>query len=120
MQLNYLTRSKDEMFKKIIIFITCLCLCSCVNTRHVEQSILEHQEQIDRAEEGKRIRDRAIEECIRELALISGRSEEMGGDIEDIIRELDLYYAAVQRLLRAAGYRTDEEQRVEETSDKSD
>lgn len=108
------------MCKKLFIIIACLCLCSCVNTRYTEQPILEHQEQVDRTEEGKRIRDRAIEECIRELALISGRSEEMGNDIEDVIRELDLYYAAVQRLLRAAGYRTDEEQRAEESPVVSD
>lgn len=109
-----------EKIKKLFVIIACLCLCSCLNTRHTEQSILEHQKQIDRVEEGKRIRDRAIEECIRELALISGRSEEMGGDVEDIIRELDLYHAAVQRLLRAAGYRTDEEQATEESSIMSD
>lgn len=108
------------MVKKLFVIIACLCLCSCLNTRHTEQSVLEHQKQIDRVEEGKRIRDRAIEECIRELALITGRSEEMGGDVEDIIRELDLYHTAVQRLLRAAGYRTDEEQAVEESSIMSD
>lgn len=109
-----------EKIKKLFVIIACLCLCSCLNTRHNEQSVLEHQKQIDRVEEGKRIRDRAIEECIRELALISGRCEEMGGDVEYIIREFDLYHAAVQRLLRAAGYRTDEEQTVEESSNKSD
>lgn len=98
------------MFKKIIIVIMCLCLCSCVHTRHNDSTILEHQKQIDRTEEGKRVRDRAIEECLRELDHIATKSEGMGGDIEDIIRELDLYQSAVQRLLRAAGYREDEEQ----------
>jgi len=109
-----------EKIKKLFIVIACMCLCSCVTTRHTEQSVLEHQKQIDRVEEGKRVRDRAIEECLRELAYIAGRSEEMGGDIEDIIRELDLYHAAVQRLLRAAGYTADEEQTTEESSSKSD
>ena len=104
------------MFKKIFICIICLCLCACTSSRHTEQSVLEHQKQIDRTEESIRTRDRAIDTCIRELAYIAGRSEEMGGDIEDIIRELDLYHAAVQRLLRAAGYRTDEEQTVEKGS----
>lgn len=108
------------MFKKIFICIICLCLCSCASSRHTEQSILEHQKQIDRTEESIRARDRAIDTCLRELAYIAGRSEEMGGDIDDIIRELDLYHAAVQRLLRAAGYRTDEEQTVEEGSDMFD
>ena len=108
------------MFKKIFICIICLCLCSCASSRHTEQSILEHQKQIDRTEESIRTRDRAIDTCIRELAHIAGRSEEMGGDIDDIIRELDLYHAAVQRLLRAAGYRTDEEQTIEEGSDMFD
>ena len=105
------------MFKKIFICIICLCLCSCTSSRHSEQSVLEHQKQIDRTEESIRTRDRAIDTCIRELEYITGRSEEMGGDIEDIVRELDLYHAAVQRLLRAAGYRTDEEQTTEEGSD---
>ena len=104
------------MLKKVIVILACLCLCSCVSSRHTEQSVLEHQKQIDRAEEGKRIRDRAIEDCIRELDHITTKSEGMGGDIEDIIRELDLYHTAVQRLLRAAGYRTDEEPASEESS----
>lgn len=105
------------MVKKALLIVACLCLCSCVSSRHTEQSVLEHQRQIDRAEEGVRVRDRAIDACIRELANIAGRSEEMGGDVEDIIRELDLYHAAVQRLLRAAGYTTDEEQTIEEGTD---
>ena len=104
------------MLKKIFICITCLCLCSCASSRHTEQSILEHQKQIDRTEESIRARDRAIDTCLRELAHIAGRSEEMGGDIDDIIRELDLYHAAVQRLLRAAGYTADSEQTAEESS----
>lgn len=106
------------MFKKIFILIICFCFCSCASSRHTEQSILEHQKQIDRTEESIRARDRAIDTCLRELAYISARNEEMGGDIDDIITQLDLYHAAVQRLLRAAGYRTDEEQTIEETSDK--
>ena len=105
------------MSKKIFLCIACLCLCACTSSRHTEQSVLEHQKQIDRTEESIRARDRAIDTCLRELAYIAGRSEEMGGDIDDIIRELDLYHTAVQRLLRAAGYRTDEEQTVEEGSD---
>ena len=105
------------MLKKIFLCTACLWLCACVSSRHTEQSVLEHQKQIDRTEESIRTRDRAIDTCIRELAYIAGRSEEMGGDIDDIIRELDLYHAAIQRLLRAAGYRTDEEQTVEEGSD---
>lgn len=105
------------MVKKIFICIICLCLCSCASSRHTEQSVLEHQKQIDRTEESIRTRDRAIDACLRELTYIAGRSEEMGGDIDDIIRELDLYQSAVQRLLRAAGYRTDEEQAAEESSD---
>ena len=104
------------MFKKIFICIICLCLCSCTSSGHTEQPILEHQKQIDRTEESIRARDRAIDTCIRELAYIAGRSEEMGGDIEDIIRELDLYHAAVQRLLRAAGYTAGNEQTAEESS----
>lgn len=105
------------MFKKLIVICACLCLCSCISSRHTEQSVLEHQKQIDRAEEGKRIRDRAIEDCLRELDRITAKSEGMGGDIEDVIRELDLYHAAIERLLRAAGYRTDEEPAIEESTD---
>lgn len=105
------------MLKKIFLGICCLCLCACVTSRHTEQPVLEHQRQIDRAEEGIRVRDSAIDTCIRELAHITGRSESMGGDIEDIIRELDLYQSAVRRLLQAAGYRTDEESTTEEGTD---
>ena len=105
------------MSKKIFLCIACLCFCACTSSRHTEQSVLEHQKQIDRTEESIRARDRAIDTCLRELAYIAGRSEEMGGDIEDIIRELDLYHAAVQRLLRATGYGTNEEQTTEESSD---
>ena len=108
------------MSKKIFLCIACLCLCACTSSRHTEQSVLEHQKQIDRTEESIRTRDRAIDTCLRELAYIAGRSEEMGGDIDDIIRELDLYHAAVQRLLRATGYRTDEKQTTEESSDMVD
>ena len=105
------------MGKKILLVVACLCLCSCVSSRHTEQSVLEHQRQVDRAEESIRVRDRAIEDCLRELDHIATKSEGMGGDIEDVIRELDLYQSAVQRLLQAAGYRTDEEQTIEEGTD---
>lgn len=98
------------MAKKLLLIVTCLCFCSCVHTRHNDNTVLEHQKQIDRTEEGIRARDRAIEDCLRELDHIATKSEGMGGDIEDIIRELDEYQSAVQRLLRAAGYREDEEQ----------
>lgn len=108
------------MSKKIFICIISLCLCSCASSRHTEQSVLEHQKQIDRTEESIRTRDRAIDTCLRELAYITGRSEEMGGDIEDIIRELDLYHTAVQRLLRAAGYTADEEQTTEKDNNQFD
>ena len=104
------------MFKKIFICIICLCLCACASSRHTEQSVLEHQKQIDRTEESIRTRDRAIDTCLRELAYITRRSEEMEGDIDDIVRELDLYHAAVQRLLRAAGYTAGNEQAAEESS----
>ena len=108
------------MFKKIFICIICLCLCACASSRHTEQSVLKHQKQIDRTEESIRTRDRAIDTCLRELAHIAGRSEEMGGDIEDIVQELDLYHTAVQRLLRAAGYTTDEEQTAEKANNQLD
>ena len=108
------------MVKKIFICIICLCLCACASSRHTEQSILEHQKQIDRAEESIRTRDRAIDACLRELAYITGRSEEMGGDIDDIITQLDLYHTAVQRLLRAAGYTADEEQAAEKDNNQLD
>ena len=108
------------MFKKIFLCIICLCLCACVSSRHTEQSVLEHQKQIDRTEESIRTRDRAINTCIRELAYIAGRSEEMGGDIDDIIRELDLYHAAVQRLLQATGYTAGKEQAIKKSSNMPD
>ena len=108
------------MLKKILICIACLCLCSCASSRHTEQSVLEHQKQIDRVEESIRARDRAIDTCLRELAYITGRSEEMGGDIKDIIRELDLYHAAVQQLLQATGYTAGKKQAIKKSSNMPD
>ena len=100
------------MVKKITpIIAVCLLLCSCVCTRRTAGAeVLEYQRQIDRTEESIRVRDRAIKECLRELDHIASRSEDMGGDIEDMIRELDEYQSAVQRLLRATGYREGQEQ----------
>ena len=109
------------MLKKIFLFVVCLAFTSCATCRREPDStVLEAQRQADRLEEGIRARDRAIENCYRELEAITRRSEEMGGDIDDIIELLDLYHTTVQRLLRAAGYRTDEEQDLEEDSGEPD
>lgn len=109
------------MLKKIFMCVVCLALVACTTCRREPDStILEAQRQADRLEEGIRARDRAIENCLRELETITRRCETMGGTIDDIIIELDLYHTAVQRLLRAAGYRTDEEQDLEEDSDEPD
>ncbi len=106
------------MLKKIFLFVICIALCSCATVRRgSDPTILEAQRQADRLEEGIRARDRAIENCLRELEAITRRSEEMGGTIDDIIIELDLYHTAVQRLLRAAGYTTDEESDLDEDPD---
>jgi len=90
------------MGKKICLFISilfCLLICSCTSTR-VDEQVLEYQRQIDRLEESIRSRDRAIEECIRELEALTTRSESMGTEIDDLIRELDEYHSAVERLLQ--------------------
>lgn len=108
------------MFKKLILICLCLCLCSCVHTRHTDDTVLEHQRQIDRTEEGKRVRDRAIEDCLRELDHIATKSDSMGGEIEDVIRQLDLYQSAIQRLLRATGYREEQEPYTDKGSDSTD
>lgn len=101
------------MLKKVFLFVICLALCACTTVRRgPDTTILEYQRQVDRLEEELRNRDRAIENSLRELETITRRSEAMGGNIDDIIRELDLYHAAVQRLLRATGYGTDEEPSV--------
>lgn len=82
-----------------VLFLLCFLVCSCASTR-VDEQVLEYQRQIDRLEESIRSRDRAIEECIRELEALTARSESMGTEIDDIIRELDEYHTAVERLLR--------------------
>lgn len=105
--------------KTALIIAVCLFLCSCVCTRRTAGAgaeVLEYQRQIDRTEESIRARDRAIEECLRELDHITSKSESVGGEIEDIIRELDEYQSAVQRLLRATGYREEQEQGSYQTS----
>lgn len=109
------------MLKKIFLFVVCLAFTSCATCRREPDStVLEAQRQADRLEEGIRARDRAIENCYRELEAITRRSEEMGGDIDDIIELLDLYHTTVQRLLRAAGYSTDEDSYIDQNFDKLD
>ena len=87
--------------KSFIIFVVGFFLfCSCVYTTRTDKQILEYQRQIDRLEAELRARDRAVEAGIRELERITTRSSEMGADIDGIIRELDEYQCAVERLLQ--------------------
>lgn len=90
------------MFKTITIFVICIVLgaCASMQPRRADRQILEYQRQIDRLEESIRARDRAIETGVRELGNITARSEAMGADISSIIRELDEYQRAVERLLQ--------------------
>lgn len=82
------------------LFVCCMLFCSCNTTRGTDRAILEYQRQVNRLEEELRARDRAIEAGVRRLEAITERSESMGGDIDEIIRELDEYQRAVERMLQ--------------------
>lgn len=97
----------DSIEKTGIIFIitfaiTLFCFsCSGCATNRVATSknIIEYQQQIDRLEEELRYRDRAIEDCIREIGVIAERSENIEGTIDDVIELFNSYQRAVERLL---------------------
>lgn len=106
---------------KVLLLVTCVAFSSCATCRRSpDTTVLDAQKQADRLEEGIRARDRAIENCLRELEAVTRRSETMGGDIDDIIELLDLYHTAVQRLLRTTGYCSDEDSYINQDLDKLD
>ena len=87
------------MAKIIFCIVACLCLNGCVIRYRTNGEVLEYQRQIDLLEERLRARDRAIDNAIGEIESISNRSKSMEGTIDDIIREIDEYQRAVERLL---------------------
>jgi len=88
------------MHEKIILFgITLMLLSSCVSTKP-SKSIIEHQREIDRVEEGIRVRDRAIESSIERLEAITARSSGMEGTVDELIELFDEYQRAVEQLIR--------------------
>lgn len=88
------------MHEKIVLFgITLMLLTGCASSR-VSQSVIEHQREIDRVEEGFRIRDRAVESSIKRLEAISARSSGMEGTIDELIELVDEYQRGVEQLIR--------------------
>ena len=88
------------MHEKIVLFgITLMLLTGCASSR-VSQSVIEHQREIDRIEEGIRVRDRAIESSIERLEAISARCSEMGGTVDELIELFDEYQRGVEQLIR--------------------
>lgn len=88
------------MHEKIILFgITLMLLTGCVSSR-TSQSVIEHQREIDRIEEGIRIRDRAVESSIRRLEAITARSSGMEGTVDELIELFDEYQRTVEQLIR--------------------
>ena len=88
------------MHEKIILFgITLMLLTGCVSSR-TSQSVIEHQREIDRIEEGIRVRDRAIESSIKRLEAITARCSEMGGTVDELIELFDEYQRGVEQLIR--------------------
>lgn len=88
------------MHEKILLFgITLMLLTGCVSSR-TSQSVIEHQREIDRIEEGIRIRDRAIESSIKRLEAISARCSEMEGTVDELIELFDEYQRGVEQLIR--------------------
>lgn len=88
-----------NIVKTIACIFACICLNGCVTRYRTNGEILEYQRQIDLLEERLHARDRAIDTAIREIESITNRSRGMEGTIDDIIREVDDYQRAVERLL---------------------
>lgn len=99
------------MVKKIILcFASLILLTGCCSTRRVDRQVLEYQRQIGEYESELRARDRTIENCYRRLEAITARSEAMGNDFDDVIRELDEYQRTVEQCLRELRGGASEEQ----------
>lgn len=93
------------MFKKIFIFI-CALFCStlllsgCCSTRNgTNGNVLSYQQQIDRLEEELRNRDRTVETAVRELGVITSRSNSMEGTVDELIQLFGEYQRRVEQLL---------------------
>ena len=116
------------MVKKIVLCLAGLFLLTgCCSTRRVDRQVLEYQRQISEYESQLRDRDRTIEDCdrtiesaVRELEAVTTRSEEMGNDFDDVIRELDEYQRAIERCLQELRGRTSEEPEADQGTLDSD
>ena len=93
------------MFKKFFIFI-CVLFCStlllsgCCSTRNgTNGNVLSYQQQIDRLEEELRNRDRTVETAVRELGVITSRSNNMEGTVDELIQLFGEYQRRVEQLL---------------------
>lgn len=95
------------MFRIIVTFIF-IIVCAlwlftgtaCAsNTKIDGRTVIEYQHQIDKLEAELDNRDRTIELAVRELEVISGRSESMEGTIDEIIKLFTEYSGRVDKLL---------------------
>ena len=93
------------MFKKFFIFI-CALFCStlllsgCCSTRNgTNGNDYSYQQQIDRLEEELRNRDRTVETAVRELGVITSRSNSMEGTVDELIQLFGEYQRRVEQLL---------------------
>ena len=93
------------MFKKFFIFIyalfcSTLLLSGCCSTRNgTNGNVLSYQQQIDRLEEELRNRDRTVETAVRELGVITSRSNSMEGTVDELIQLFGEYQRRVEQLL---------------------
>lgn len=93
------------MLKKFFIFI-CVLFCStlllsgCCSTKNgANGDVLSYQQQIDRLEEELRNRDRTVETAVRELEVITSRSNSMEGTVDELIQLFGEYQRRVEQLL---------------------
>ena len=93
------------MLKKFFIFI-CVLFCStlllsgCCSTKNgANGDVLSYQQQIDRLEEELRNRDRTVETAVRELEVITSRSNSMEGTVDELIQFFGEYQRRVEQLL---------------------
>ena len=86
------------------LFILCCAMlftgcCSNKAAAGVNGNLLSYQQQVDRLEEELRNRDRTVETAVRELRVITSRSNSMEGTVDELIQLFGEYQRRVEQLL---------------------
>lgn len=84
----------------MLVATVLLTACTSTGIRGTNRAVAEHQRQVARLEAELRSRDATIARALRELEVVSERSNAMGTTIDDVIREFDDYQRTVERVIR--------------------